>query len=128
MTAHMALMSTATLTESPVQTPAFSLADRLNAALKAQTTERTLGLLDRCDRCPQHAQAEFTFTLRQEDGSTAESEIMLCGHHTRAHVAAIMDMNPSSFWVEPSLLWKIRGVIVPARETGLTGDGLTDAS
>ncbi|HEX9088874.1 MAG TPA: hypothetical protein VF867_15255 [Arthrobacter sp.] len=120
-------MSTAILTEPSVQTPFLSLADRLNAALKAQSTERTLGLLDRCDTCPQHAQAEFRFNLRQEDGSTHESEIMLCGHHTRAHVAAIMDKNPSSFWIEPSLLWKIRGVIVPEREMNLSGDGLTDA-
>jgi hypothetical protein len=120
-------MSTATLTETPVQTPTPSLADRLNAALTAQTTERTLGLLDRCDRCSQHAQAEFNFTFTGDDGSTSESEIMLCGHHTRAHIGAIMDKNPSSFWIEPSLLWKIRGVKVPAREKNLTGDGLTDA-
>jgi len=52
---------------------------------------------------------------------------MLCGHHTRAHIAAIMDKNPSSFWIEPSLLWKIRGVIIPEREKTLAGDGLTDA-
>jgi len=127
MTAHMAVMSTATLTEPSVQNPVLSLADRLNAALKEQTTERKLGLLDRCDSCSQHAQAEFNFSLIQEDGSTTESEIMLCGHHTRAHIAAIMDKNPSSFWIEPSLLWKIRGVIIPEREKTLAGDGLTDA-
>lgn len=121
-------MSTAILTDPTVQTPVLSLADRLNAALKAHTAERTLGLLDRCDSCSQHSQAEFNFSLLQEDGSTHESEIMLCGHHTRAHIAAIMDKNPSSFWIEPSLLWKIRGVTVPERENNLSGDGLTDAS
>jgi hypothetical protein len=52
---------------------------------------------------------------------------MLRGHHTRAHVATIMDKNPSSFWIEPTRLWKIRGVIVPEREKNHAGDGLTDA-
>ena len=52
---------------------------------------------------------------------------MLCGHHTRAHIAAIMDKNPASFWIEPTLLWKIRGVIVPEQENTKTDDGLTDS-
>lgn len=120
----MRSMSTATLTEAPVQT--LSLADRLNAVLRTQA-DRTLGLLDRCDRCSQHAQAEFNFLLQQEDGSVQESEIMLCGHHTRAHVAAIMDRNPVSVWIEPTLLWKIKGVEVPKQENTKSGDGLTDA-
>lgn len=120
----MRSMSTATLTETPV--PTLSLADRLNAVLRTQA-ERTLGLLDRCDRCSQHAQAEFNFLLKQDDGTVAESEIMLCGHHTRAHVAAIMDRNPVSVWIEPTLLWKIKGIEVPTQENTKSGDGLTDA-
>ncbi|QOD05680.1 hypothetical protein IDT60_21800 (plasmid) [Pseudarthrobacter sp. BIM B-2242] len=117
-------MSTATLTEAPV--PTLSLADRLNAVLQNQG-ERTLGLLDRCDSCSQHAQAEFTFLLPQNDGTVTESEIMLCGFHTRAHVAAIMERNPVGVWIEPSILWKIKGVEVPKQEHAKSGDGLTDA-
>lgn len=120
----MPSMSTATLTEAPVQT--LSLADRINAIIKTQS-ERTLGLLDRCDRCSQHAQAEFNFLLPQDDGTVQESEIMLCGHHTRAHVAAIMDRNPVSVWIEESLLWSIRGVTIPKKDNTKTGDGLTDS-
>lgn len=121
----MRAMSTATLTETPV--PTLSLADRLNAVLRTQG-ERTLGLLDRCDSCSQqHAQAEFKFLITQDDGTFAESEVLLCGHHTRAHIAAIMDQNPVSAWIDPSILWKIKGVEVPTQENTKSGDGLTDA-
>jgi hypothetical protein len=125
----MTFMSTATLTEAPVQTIS-PIAERLNAAMKAQeTVERPLGLLDRCDRCPQQrAEAQFVFDFTNEDGTSGTNEIMLCGHHTRLHVVAILEKNPKSFWIEPSLLWKIKGVAVPPRQSRSGGDGLTDAS
>lgn len=53
--------------------------------------------------------------------------MLLCGHHMRFHLPALMAQNPTEFWVSPSELWKVKGVKVPARENTRTGDGLTDA-
>lgn len=120
-------MSTATLTAPAA--PTTSLTERLNALLdnqKATNPERTLGLLDRCDRCPQHAQSRFDFRLPQPDGTTELRDIMLCGHHTRMHVATILDKNPERAWIEPSVLALFKGVNVEVEQAVKTGDGLTD--
>lgn len=123
----MVFMSTATLTAPAV--PTTSLADRLNALLDAQKTtnpDRTLGLLDRCDRCSQHAQAQFDFRLPQPDGTTELRDIMLCGHHTRMHVEGILDKHPEKVWIEPSVLALFKGVKVEEAPAVKTGDGLID--
>lgn len=123
----MTSMSTATLMAPAV--PTTSLTDRLNALLEAQKVtnpDRTLGLLDRCDRCPQHAQAQFEFRLPQADGTTELRDIMLCGHHTRMHVEGILDKHPETVWIEPSVLAIFKGVNVEVEQAVNTGDGLTD--
>lgn len=123
----MVFMSTATLTAPAA--PTTSLTDRLNALLDAQKVtnpERTLGLLDRCDRCSQHAQAQFDFRLTQPDGTTSLSDIMLCGHHTRMHVESILDKNPEKVWIEPEVLALFKGVKIEQKQAEKTGDGLTD--
>lgn len=123
----MTFMSTATLTAPAV--PTTSLTDRLNALLETQKVtnpDRTLGLLDRCDRCSQHAQAQFDFRLIQPDGTTELRDIMLCGHHTRMHVESILDKLPEKVWIEPSVLALFKGVKVEVEQAEKTGDGLTD--
>jgi hypothetical protein len=123
----MTFMSTATLTAPAV--PTTSLTDRLNALLETQKVtnpERTLGLLDRCDRCSQHAQAQFDFRLPLPDGTTELRDIMLCGHHTRMHVEGILDKHPEKVWIEPSVLALFKGVKVEVDQAEKTGDGLTD--
>lgn len=123
----MSVMSTATLAAPAA--PTTSLTDRLNALLEAQKVtnpDRTLGLLDRCDRCPQHAQSQFDFRLAQPDGTTELRDIMLCGHHTRMHVEGILDKAPEKVWIEPSVLALFKGVHVEVEQAAKTGDGLTD--
>lgn len=109
-------MNTATLTDTAADSR--PIADILNQALETQATDSPLDRLDRCDRCNQAAQSIFTFK---------EADVLLCGHHMRHHLIALMAQNPTEFWVSPSELWKVKGVKVPAREKTLTGDGLTDA-
>lgn len=119
--AHMVTMTTATLTK-----PISKLAEQLNAHLEAQPAERTLTLLDRCDRCSQLAQASFVFTIPAGTGKT-ETDVLLCGHHTRQHLP-VLAKNPVSYWVEPQELIGIRGVNVEAKQQETrTGDGLTGA-
>lgn len=111
----MMAMSTATLTTEP--TELSPLAERLNRALAAQDETSPLNRLDRCDRCPAAAQSQFFYQA---------GDIMLCGHHARAHLSALIDQNPTSFWIEPSQLRSVRGVNVPAQDQTKAGDGLTD--
>lgn len=112
-------MTTALLETAP---PISKLASQLNTHLETQAPERALDRLDLCDRCPQAAQAVFEFQV--EGGTT---DIMLCGHHTRQHLPALLSKNPVSYWIEPSELYSIRGVETPERAAAVTGDGLTDA-
>lgn len=118
-------MTTDTLTK-----PLSKLAVVLNEHLENQTDARTLHRLDICDRCPQAAQSIFTFKIAPDSKGTGASEmdIILCGHHTRMHLPAMLEKNPSSYWIEPQELLSIRGVNVEPAGTALTGDGLTDAS
>lgn len=120
----MVTMTTETLTK-----PISKLAEQLNAHLQTQDPERKLNLLDRCDRCSQHAQASFVFTIpaNPEGTGRTEMDVLLCGHHTRQHLPALLAKNPSSYWVEPQELLSIRGVNVEARKDDRTGDGLTGA-
>lgn len=120
----MLTMTTETLTK-----PLSKLAVQLNAHLETQPVERALTLLDRCDRCNQLAQASFVFTIPADPAGTGktETDVILCGHHTRQHLPALLAKNPVSFWVEPQELLSIRGVNVEAKTQTKTGDGLTGA-
>lgn len=122
----MAPMTTATVTEKPLS----KLAVELNAHLEMQKTERTLSLLDRCDRCSQHAQSSFVFKIPADPAGTGktETDVLLCGHHTRMHLPALLAKVPVSYWIEPQELLSIRGVKVEAAGNTKAGDGLTDAS
>lgn len=40
-------------------------------------------------------------------------DIMLCGHHMRTHLDALLENDPKSFWIEPCELWSIKGVKYP---------------
>lgn len=112
----MTSMTTATLTAPALDSR--QIADILNPALEAQPEESPLDALDRCDRCGAAAYATFTF---------AAADILLCGHDMRIHLPALMAQNPTSFWIDPSTLWKVKGVKVPERDDKRTGDGLTDS-
>ncbi|WP_354214987.1 hypothetical protein [Arthrobacter sp. UYCo732] len=117
-------MTTDTLTK-----PLSKLAVELNEHLKTQSEERTLHRLDICDRCPQAAQSIFTFRIADADGGEgAEMDIILCGHHTRQHLPAMLSKNPATYWIEPQELLSIRGINVESTGRGKTGDGLTDGS
>jgi hypothetical protein len=122
----MDAMTTATVTEKPLS----KLAVELNAHLETQAPKRTLNLLDRCDRCSQHAQSSFVFTIPASSEGTGktETDVLLCGHHTRMHLPALLAKNPVSYWIEPRELLSIRGVMVEGPANTRTGDGLTDAS
>ncbi|WP_230854562.1 DUF7455 domain-containing protein [Arthrobacter terrae] len=117
-------MTTETLTK-----PLSKLADQLNAHLETQPPERALSLLDRCDRCIQHARASFVFTIPADPEGTGktETDVLLCGHHTRMHLPALLAKGPVSYWIEPQQLMSIRGVNVDRKNTAKTGDGLTGA-
>lgn len=121
----MAFMTSDTLTK-----PLSKLAVELNEHLKTQTEERALHRLDICDRCPQAAQSVFTFKIAPDaaGGEGAELDIILCGHHTRAHLPAMLAKQPSTYWIEPQELLSIRGVNVEPVSQNLSGDGLTDGS
>lgn len=118
-------MTTDTLTK-----PLTTLAVELNAHLETQAPERALSLLDRCDRCSQLAQSSFVFKIEAsaEGSGRTETDVLLCGHHTRVHLSALLSKNPVSYWIEPQELVSIRGVNVEAASTAKAGDGLTDAS
>lgn len=118
----MLTMTTETLTK-----PISKLAEQLNAHLENQAPERALTLLDRCDRCSQLAQASFVFTIPADPAGTGktETDVLLCGHHTRQHLPALLAKNPVSYWVEPQELLSIRGINVEAKKAVKTGDGLT---
>jgi hypothetical protein len=120
----MLTMTTDTLTK-----PISKLAEQLNAHLETQAPERALTLLDRCDRCNQHAQSSFVFKIPADPAGTGKSEmdVMLCGHHMRQHLPVLLGKNPVSYWVEPQELLSIRGVKVEAKTAAKTGDGLTGA-
>jgi hypothetical protein len=120
----MLTMTTETLTK-----PISKLAEQLNAHLETQAPERALTLLDRCDRCSQLAQASFVFTIPADPAGTGktETDVLLCGHHTRQHLPALLAKNPVSYWVEPQELLSIRGINVEAKKAVKTGDGLTGA-
>jgi hypothetical protein len=115
-------MTTETLTK-----PISKLAEQLNAHLETQAPERALTLLDRCDRCAQLAQASFVFNIPADPEGTGktETDVLLCGHHTRQHLPALLAKNPVSYWVEPQELLSIRGVKVEEKKAVKTGDGLT---
>jgi hypothetical protein len=115
-------MTTQTLTK-----PISKLAEQLNAHLQTQAPGRALTLLDRCDRCSQLAQASFVFTIPADPDGTGktETDVLLCGHHTRQHLPALLAKAPVSYWVEPQELLSIRGVNVEAMKDVRTGDGLT---
>lgn len=117
-------MTTDTLTK-----PISKLAEQLNAHLETQDPERKLNLLDRCDRCKQHAQASFLFTIPADPAGSGKTEmdVLLCGHHTRIHLVQLLAKNPISYWIEPIELISIRGVKVEEKKVALTGDGLTGA-
>jgi hypothetical protein len=123
----MIAMTTATLETAK---PISKLAEHLNAHLETQPAERMLSLLDRCDRCNQHAQSAFVFTIPADPEGTGktETDVLLCGHHTRQHLPALLAKNPVSYWIEPRELVSIRGVNVNAGSDAKTGDGLTDTS
>lgn len=111
---HMAGMTTDT-TDAPVIS---ELAKRLNAILEAQDAANPFNALDRCDRCPQQAQAKFVFA--------AGHELLQCGYHLGMNIEGIMaSPNLTGQWIEPSALWKVKGVKSPRKERVLTGDGLT---
>lgn len=116
----MGAMTTALLTEA-VQ-PISELAVQLNAHLKTQRKERTLDRLDQCDRCPQAAQAVFVFKV---EGGT--NDILLCGHHLRQYLPALLAKEPVSYWVDPGELYTFLGVNAPEPSVSTSGDGLTDA-
>ncbi len=115
-------MTTDTLTK-----PISTLADQLNAHLETQAPERTLTLLDRCDRCSQLAQASFLFTIPADPSGSGktETDVLFCGHHTRQHLPALLSKAPVSYWVDPQELIGIRGVNVEVKKAVRTGDGLT---
>jgi hypothetical protein len=101
--------------------PAISeLAARLNAILETQDGTNPFDALDRCDRCTQQAQAKFVFS--------GGHELYQCGYHLGMHIEGIM-ASPSLIgqWIEPSSLWKVKGVKSPRKERVLTGDGLSGA-
>lgn len=114
--AHMAFMTTATLTSPALDSR--TIADILNKALETQPEASPLDLLDRCDRCGSAAQSTFTFEA---------ADVLLCGHHLRMHLPAIMGQQPKEFWISPTTLWKVKGVNVPKQDHALAGDGLTDS-
>lgn len=109
-------MTTASLTAPALDSR--EIADLLNTALETQAKDSPLDALDRCDRCRAAACATFTFT---------SADILLCAHDMRNHLAALMAQKPTSFWIDPDTLWKVKGVKVPERDSNLTGDGLTDS-
>jgi hypothetical protein len=113
---HMAPMTTATLTAPAVDSR--PIADIINEALQGQSTQSPLDALDRCDRCGAAAQSVFTYSA---------ADVMLCGHHMRMHLPALLEQRPKEFWIDPSFLFKIKGVKVPRSDNKRTGDGLTDA-
>lgn len=124
--AHMHAMTSDTLTK-----PLSELANQLNTHLQTQPAERALHRLDLCDRCPQAAQSIFTFKIEPHTQGTGSSkcDIILCGHHMRHHLSAMLDQSPIDFWIDPRELHTIRGVVVPAPDRqGSTGDGITDES
>ncbi len=125
----MPAMTTAILTEAAK--PTSTLAVQLNLHLETQPKERTLDRLDLCDRCCAAAQSSFVFTIPDltstEPGATMETDILLCGHHTRQHLPALLAKNPASYWVEPKELHTIRGVKITGKGSAQSGDGLTDA-
>lgn len=107
------------MTTDSIDAPAISdLAKRLNAIIDAQTADNPFDSRDRCDRCPQQAQAKFVFA--------GDHELLQCGYHLGMHIEGIM-ASPSltGQWIEPSALWKVKGVKSPRKERILTGDGLT---
>ncbi|WP_139187327.1 DUF7455 domain-containing protein [Pseudarthrobacter chlorophenolicus] len=118
-------MTTDTLTK-----PLTRLAVELNTHLETQAPERTLSLLDRCDRCSQLAQSSFVFKIEAcaEGSGRTETDVLLCGHHARIHLPALLAKTPVSYWIEPQELLSIRGVKVQAASDAKAGDGLTDAS
>jgi hypothetical protein len=111
-------MSSMTTTDA-VDAPVLSeLARRLNAIIDAQDKTNPFNALDRCDRCPQQAQAKFFYA----NGS----ELFQCGYHLGMYIGGIMaSPNLTGQWIEPSALWKVKGVKSPRKERILTGDGLT---
>lgn len=111
---HMTSMTTTHTVSAPVIS---ELAKRLNAIIDAQDKTNPFTALDRCDRCPQQAQAKFSFA----NGG----ELLQCGYHLGMHVEGIMASNLTGQWIEPSALWKVKGVNSPRKERVLTGDGLT---
>lgn len=113
---HMATMTTATLTAPTIGSR--TVADIINEALDAQDAKSPLDALDRCDRCGAAAHSVFTYEA---------ADVMLCGHHMRFHLPALLAQNPVKFWIDPATLWKVKGVNVPARDDSRAGDGLTDA-
>ena len=94
------------------------LAKRLNAIIETQDGANPFDARDRCDRCPQQAQAKFLFA--------GDLDLLQCGYHLGMHIEGIM-ASPSLIgqWIEPSALWKVKGVKSPRKERVLTGDGLT---
>lgn len=112
---HMTSMTTTDTAEAPVLS---ELAKRLNAIIDAQDKTNPFTALDRCDRCPQQAQAKFFFS--------GGGELYQCGYHLGMHVEGIMaSASLTGQWIEPSALWKVKGVNAPRKERVLTGDGLT---
>jgi hypothetical protein len=111
---HMSGMTTDT-----AGAPVISeLAQRLNAILEAQDATNPFDTRDRCDRCPQQAQARFVFS--------GDHELLQCGYHLGINIAGIMASHGlTGQWIEPSALWKVKGVKSPRKERVLTGDGLT---
>lgn len=107
------------MTTDTVDAPVISeLAKRLNAIIAAQNTENPFDTRDRCDRCPQQAQARFNFA--------GGHELLQCGYHLGVNIEGIMaSPNLTGQWIEPSALWKVKGVNSPRKERILTGDGLT---
>lgn len=81
---------------------------------------RPLNSLDRCDRCSARAQSVFHL-----EAQTAP--LMFCGRHTRLHLDALLDCNPVSFWIDPTELFSVTALKVPAPSRVKDGDGLTGA-
>ncbi len=95
------------------------MAETLNNQLAKQSDASPLDALDRCDRCGAAAAAQFVYTV---------GEVMVCGYHLRQHLAALLVAQPQRMWIEPTVLWFVKGVKVPKQNHSRAGDGLTDAS
>ncbi|MEH0110743.1 hypothetical protein V6N00_13615 [Tersicoccus sp. MR15.9] len=82
-----------------VQAPA-SFTELVRTALTGQSEDLRPDLNDRCDQCGPASAAAAVFGY-------ASGELMLCAHHTRQHLPAILASRMLSWWIDPEALWHL---------------------